>query len=392
MRFGVVVPWCGVDMNGGVERHALSIAMELGELGYSSEVLTTTGRSSFTAWDEDYFEEGIEECAWGRIRRFPLEKRNGGLYDVLFTRLRSSGTLPWLEEQQLLLQKVSSRSLYEYISTQSADYVVIGMPYYYGLVHWAIKSAPGVSVLIPCLHDEPEAYMSATRELFTFATHAVFNSDPELALARGIIPQGSRMRGVIGVPVSDTRGMGVAQRFRAKFGIEDPFLLYVGRKVSGKGLDHLLSMIQGARSELPEGLRLVTIGPGSMDALAGQDTLGDMVVDLGELPDSDKLDAMAAATALCHFSKLESFSLVLMESWYQSTPVIVHEQAKVLASHVRASGGGWIVDTIQDFSAAVTQALLDRGQAEQTGLLGLRYAERFTDKNVTRRLIEVVRS
>ena len=86
-----------------------------------------------------------------------------------------------------------------------------------------------------------------------------------------------------------------------------PFLLYVGRHDHGKNLDGLLADFGRYRARGGR-MRLVRVGAG---ALPVPSRLREAVVDLGVLSEQGKLDAGAAATALCVPGVNESFSIVL---------------------------------------------------------------------------------
>ena len=113
-------------------------------------------------------------------------------------------------------------------------------------------------MLIPCLHDEPEAYLGIFQSMFASVRGVWFLSEPEAQLAQRLYP---------GLAESTVTGTGVhvpgaydPQRFRKKYGIDGRFLLYAGRREAGKNWDDLLQAFAAAcsRSDLP--FSLVTIG------------------------------------------------------------------------------------------------------------------------------------
>ena len=77
------------------------------------------------------------------------------------------------------------------------------------------------------------------------------------------------------------------------------------------------------------------------------------VLDLGFVPPQDKVDAYAAAVALCQPSLLESFSIVMMEAWLCGTPTLVHARCAVTRDHCLASNGGLFFDDYFEFAEAV---------------------------------------
>jgi glycosyltransferase involved in cell wall biosynthesis len=98
-------------------------------------------------------------------------------------------------------------------------------------------------------------------------------------------------------------------------------------------------------------VRLVTVGERSR-AFDGVPN----VVQAGFVDDGERWDLLRGAVALVNPSVLESLSLVLLEAWTVSVPVVVHERCDVTADHVRLSGGGLAVDFGRPAHAAATIA------------------------------------
>ena len=194
-------------------------------------------------------------------------------------------------------------------------------------------------MLIPCLHDEPEAYLGIFQSMFASVRGVWFLSEPEAALAQRLYP---------GLAESTVTGTGVhvpsaydPQRFRKKYGIEGRFLLYAGRREAGKNWDDLLQAFAAAcsRSDLP--FSLVTIGALPVHAPAA---IADRVIDLGYVPTEDRDDAFAAADAYVQPSRYESFSRTLMEAWLAETVVIANGGSEVNRWHCERSGAGLVYD------------------------------------------------
>jgi glycosyltransferase involved in cell wall biosynthesis len=97
------------------------------------------------------------------------------------------------------------------------------------------------------------------------------------------------------------------------------------------------------------------------------------VVDLGFVSRQDKADAYAAATALVQPSLNESFSLVLMESWLQETPVLVHGACAVTREHARLANGGLYYTNFAEFAATADYLLEHMDVARKMGQNGRRY-------------------
>jgi glycosyltransferase involved in cell wall biosynthesis len=181
---------------------------------------------------------------------------------------------------------------------------------------------------------------------------------------------------------------GNAQRFRSRFGIAQPFVLYVGRRDATKNVPLLIAAFRHYKSIRSTPLQLVLIGSG--DAGLAGDRSGDLA-DLGFVPPRDKADAMAAATILCQPSTNESFSLVIMESWLLGTPVLVHADCAVTVDHCRRSNGGLYFRDAAEFTACLDFLLNAPETARRMGQLGRQYAQaNFGWDSVIRRFEHVV--
>jgi hypothetical protein len=81
----------------------------------------------------------------------------------------------------------------------------------------------------------------------------------------------------------------------------------------------------------------------------------------------------AAALALCQPSLHEGFSIVIMESWLQGRPVLVHSDCAVTRSHVERSGGGYAFNDYASFSTALHTLHAEPAHAASLGQRGKAY-------------------
>jgi glycosyltransferase involved in cell wall biosynthesis len=156
----------------------------------------------------------------------------------------------------------------------------------------------------------------------------------------------------------DTEYESDGDRFRHKYGIHGPFLLYAGRKDRGKNLTLLVQYFQRFRRASRSPIELVLIGGGESPH---ERHPGGAMRDLGFLPVQDKWDAYAAASVLCQPSTRESFSLVMMEAWVARTPVLVHADCAVTADFCRQSNAGLCFASYPEFALAL-ELLVNRPQ------------------------------
>jgi glycosyltransferase involved in cell wall biosynthesis len=177
----------------------------------------------------------------------------------------------------------------------------------------------------------------------------IFNARPEMLLAERLYDTSHVEKIVMGIGM-DTDITSDAQRFREKYGIDAPFILYAGRKDKGKNIDTLLKYFSLYKKRNEGTLRLVLIGGGETDI--PEDIL-EYTDDLGFVDIQDKYDAQAASAFLCQPSKNESFSLVIMESWLCGRPVLVHGGCDVTRSFVSESDGGLYFNSYPEFEGCV---------------------------------------
>jgi glycosyltransferase involved in cell wall biosynthesis len=119
----------------------------------------------------------------------------------------------------------------------------------------------------------------------------------------------------------------MAEEFRERYGIREPFIVYIGRLHRLKGVDVLIKAMSIAVKEYLR-LRAVIIGPGDpkhYKELARRLGIESNVVFLGHVDEKTKIGALDASIALvlpsiCSY--VEVFSIVISEAWARNKPVI----------------------------------------------------------------------
>jgi glycosyltransferase involved in cell wall biosynthesis len=370
-----VLPRFGKGIVGGAEHLAGSLARKLRDQGAHVEVLTTCARDNRT-W-ENYFDAGdsIEEGLI--IRRFPVESRDLDTWIPLQIKISEGMKLSLEEQLEWMTHSVNSFALYEYIQRHAHTFdALFFAPYLFGTTFWGALIAPQRSVLIPCLHDEHYAYTDVIRALFREVGCALFNCEPERELAEqlyGTIVGGSVGMGFEPEPCESLPE--ILPFFQEDF----PYLLYVGRKETGKGAHELIDKFIAAKQEclIDEHLKLVIVGGGSFSDLHRPEALErNDVIDLAPVTEEEKRSLLRFATALVQPSRNESFSIVLMESWMVETPVIVHAGCPVTKHHCVAAGGGLYYASLSDFAAVVSELATNASLRNQLGIAGRSYVEK----------------
>ena len=179
--------------------------------------------------------------------------------------------------------------------------------------------------------------------MFNGVAALIFLSDPEKDVANRLFQPSCRQI-VLGGGI-DTVVSFNAERFRKKFKIPDPFILYPEEKTPEKMFPCSWIFFSRFKHDNLSNLKLVLIGSGN---LCIPSESKEDVIDLGFVSSQDKYDAYAAATILCQPSVNESFSIVIMESWLCGTPVLVHGNCAVTWNFcVKSNGGLYFFDYLE---------------------------------------------
>lgn len=350
-KIAFVAPWYGDNIPGGAEAALRGVANHLYEAGVDVCILTTTVEKFTADWNKNYYKPGNYKSASGiPIKRFKIRKRDSAAFDAVNQKLINGETISEADEQIFNREMINSPDLYEYIKKNSGDYTAfVYIPYMFGTTYHGVMACPEKAVLIPCFHDEAYAYLKSFREVYSKAAGMLFNAEPEKYLTEKIYNLSGVKQEVMGLGV-DTGLTYDAGRFRDKFNIHDPFILYAGRKDEGKNIYTLINYFKRYKEETDSRLKLVLIGGGEIKVPVA---IKNEVIDLGFVDIQDKYDAYSAAELLCQPSKNESFSFVIMESWLCKRPVLVHEDCEVTKNFVSVSNGGLYFRDYYDFRGTV---------------------------------------
>ena len=367
-RIGFVTPWYGETIGGGAEAELRGLVHHLKEAGVNLEVLTTCVRSFTDDWNKNYHKPGLTEEAGIPVRRFPVRKRRAADFDAVNLRLMNGQRITPQEEEVFCREMINSPELYDYIRDHGAEYALfVFIPYMFGPVYYGCQIHPQKSVLIPCLHDESYAYMQCFRKAFSNVRGMIFHADPERILAKNLYGVQGECFVTLGEGLY-TDWSADAARFRSKFGINSPFILYAGRKDAGKRVDMLVRFFAAYKKRNPGDLKLVLIGGGAIDIPDREN-----ILDLGFVEKQDKYDAYAAAAFFCNPSQMESFSLVIMESWLAGRPVLVNGTCAVTRDFVHQANGGLYFNSYPEFEACVRYLLEHPDTADRMGQNGADY-------------------
>ena len=381
-KLAFVIPWFSKEISGGAEIALRDLTQHLAADGVELEILTTCVKAFTSDWGTNYFPLGTEKINGITVRRFWADARAPKAFGALNVKLMAGTRLNRDEETVFLNQMVNSDDLYDYIRLHHEDYgLFVFIPYMFGTTYFGAAAAGDKAVLIPCFHDEAYAHMRCFEYRYSRVKGMAFLSAPESEFAHSLCNLTSVRTEVLGLGVEEIPGD--EGRFRQTYGIQAPFILYAGRKETGKKVDLLLRHFARYKLESHSPLKLVLIGGGQIEI---PDEVAEDVMDLGFVSRQDKYDAYAAATIFCQPSWYESFSIVIMESWLAKRPVLVSGQCAVTRDFVCRSGGGLYFEDYPTFAGAVERLMHDPDLAKQMGENGHAFVhENFVWSKVTER-------
>ena len=138
------------------------------------------------------------------------------------------------------------------------------------------------------------------------------------------------------------------ERFRRKFKIDHPFIIYVGRVDANKGCKQLFEYFIRYAMNVSGKLSLVLIGNSVLPIPAHE-----RIHHLGFTSDKDKFDGMAAAELLVIPSQYESLSMATLEAWGLGRPVLANGHCDVLKGQCLRSNAGLYYDNYEEFAEAL---------------------------------------
>ena len=253
-KIAFVIPWYGEGIPGGAEMELREVAGHLQKAGVEVEVLTTCVKDFTADWNQNYYAAGVAMVYDVPTRRFPVRKRDTATFDRINAQLMQGKHITPKEEVLFLQEMVNSPQLYEYIETHNDNYdLFVFMPYMFGTTFHGVLACPEKAVMIPCFHEEAYAHLRLFRQTYINIRGMIFNSVPEMQLANRLYDLDEVEQICMGIGM-DTSISGDGAAFREKYGITDPYLIYAGRKDSGKNVHTLLQYFAEYKKRNPEDL------------------------------------------------------------------------------------------------------------------------------------------
>jgi glycosyltransferase involved in cell wall biosynthesis len=332
-RIAFVTPRFGSDFVGGAEAVMRDIALGLVERGWEVEVLTTCAVNPYTWANElpetSSLEDGLLVRRFRNVLATSASKEHAVHGQIYY------GGHPSLDDQVTWLNALfSTPGLFEVMLREKESFdAFVFAPYLFWNTTVCMPLVADRAVVMPCLHDENYAHMEVMRHVLSLPASLWFLSGPEHDLAHRLGPV-TAQHSVIG------SGMEVPDRhdaaaFRSEYGIDEPFVIYLGRREADKGWPWLMEVFSRTKTKV----KLVTAG--AADAAVPHRLRG-RVIDVGLLSAEQRNNALAAAMAYVQPSLMESYSRTVMEAWMAGTPVLVRRGSEVVEWHCSRSEGGFV--------------------------------------------------
>jgi glycosyltransferase involved in cell wall biosynthesis len=369
MKLVIVVQRYGAGINGGAELHARYVAERLSAHA-DVRVLTTCARDYLT-WRNEWA-PGEERVNGIPVERFAVARERDPVdfrdRSVRLFRDRHSvhDELRWLESQgptsPPLLKRLARVA-------DECDFVLL-FSVRYSPAFYGSRFASHKAVLIPTAERESSLGLSIFPPVFRGVRAIMYNSFEERALITALSAN-THVPGVVVGVGSQIPDAVDPERARRTFGLQSPYIIYVGRIDENKGCADLFRhFIEYAdRSSRP--LDLVLIGTPVLPIPDHP-----RIRHLGFVADQDKFDAIAGAELLVMPSPYESLSMVALEAWALGRPVLASARCDVLVGQCVRSNAGLYYGDAPEFAAALDRILCDPALAATLGRNGRTFFSR----------------
>jgi glycosyltransferase involved in cell wall biosynthesis len=365
-----VVQRYGEGITGGSESLARAVAERL-SCEHRITVFTSCARD-YVTWRNE-LPAGRERLGEVDVVRFPArEERDLDAFNAFAEPLYHVDTTREQEVEFLRRQGPQVPGLVEALRERRDEFAaVVFFTYLYYPTVWGAAAAPERAALVPTTHDEPPLRFSIYRELFARPRAFGFLTPAEEALVRSRFALGGRPAFQVGTGI-ETRAVSPDEvaAFRARHGLEHPYVLYAGRIDAGKGCAELLAFHERYRQRGKDAAELVLIGRLAMELPRKPG-----VRYLGYVSEADKAAALAGARAVVCPSPYESLSIVLLEGFALGTPGLVSERSAVLHEHCLRSNAGLFYVDGDEYAEALDRLVNDRALHQALATSGRRYVD-----------------
>ncbi len=365
LKVAFIVQRYGVEVSGGAELLARWIAERM-RRHWNIEVLTSCA-IDYVTW-KNHYPEGLTFVNEIPVRRFRVKReRNvekfGKVQEKIFGKEHTiSDELQWIIENGPYYPE-----LIEWIKKKKDEYdLFLFFSYRYFHSYFGVMETRKKSILVPTAEHDDALYMRIFRDIFKETGGIIYISFEEAYLIQNILKVNHVPYEISGVGIEKMEGNG--KRFREKFGIEDEFILYVGRIDENKGCGELFDFFIRFVRETGINTKLVLAGYPVMKIPETSS-----IIHLGVITDQDKFDALSASRLFVMPSFYESLSIVTLEAFASAKLVLANGNCEVLKGHIERSHAGLYYRNYEEFKESLIFLLREKELAEEMGKKGLDY-------------------
>ncbi len=350
MKLAFVVHRYGDGVAGGSEAHCRGLAQELRK-SHEVEILTTTARDYLT-WQNE-FPPGESVVDRLRVTRYPVGrtrdlKRFASISDHVFHEAHDRAD----EERWIVENGPYCPKLLDAIRERTdVDFFLCYSYRYYTGAKGAL-AAGSRAILVPTAEEDPAIRLSVFAEVFRSVRGFLYLTPEERDLVErysGLSPTPSR---VIGSGLNVQRmGAGPRQGLNPP----DSYVLYAGRIDRNKGVDTLFRYFLWLLEEWPDCPPLLLVGHPVLDIPAHP-----KIRHLGYVSEEEKSSLIEGADVVLMPSRYESLSMIVLEAWALSRPVLVNAACAVLEGQCRRSNGGLYYRDYAEFRLMLRRLMGDR--------------------------------
>jgi len=419
MRFTFVIT-NAPPLMGGLEKVCLRLAQQFQRLGHEVQIAGRFMRGRRPSMQDLFREsepEGAIDCEGVTVRALTLGLRAKLLLAPVFKLIWRPATFP-------LARLLYTNAMRQALNSACAGSDVV---HYFGVgremlgfaAAEAARATGAAFCIDPAVHPGQWGSFWIDAKLFRSADRMFCYSAVERGALEGM---GVNAKRITRVPCGfDFNDSGNGAEFRGRHALTGPVVLFLGRKTKAKGVERLLEAWPEVVARFPEAT-LVFAGPGGGKAgvleklkrgeLKGEKgdrkvEIGDRgemadggwqvagkkvelavgsgqwaegrgeklraesgagrILDLDDLTEEEKQDALAACDVLCVPSEGESFGMVYFEAWAYGKPVVALD-LPVLRETIGASDAGLLVrEEPKEIAQGINRLL---GDAELRSRLG----------------------
>jgi glycosyltransferase involved in cell wall biosynthesis len=372
-----VIQRYGLESPGGAETHCRWLATRLSRR-HRVEVVTTCARD-YTDW-RNHHPPGPSEVEGIRVTRFPVSRprseRVFALYsDIVFRDHHTAAD----EEEWVDQNGPFAPALVAALPAMSHVDLFLFYSYRYYTTFRGLPVVAPRAVLVPTAEDDRAIRLPVFRRVFQAARGLIYLTPEEQALVESAGSNRDVPSVVVGSGVNLSPGWREVD-VRERFGLPEPYVVYVGRIDRNKGVDRLMEYYKVLAQEWPAAPLLVLAGAPTI-AIAEHPK----VRHLGVVSETEKHALIAGATALVMPSAYESLSLSVLEAWALGRPVLVNAECRVLEGQCVRSNGGLFYRGYAEFAPAL-RMLAERADLQQgLGEAGRAYVAREYDWDIVER-------